>query len=134
MPKPDDANSKDVGNPAYVGVDPMYQNHANEVDAPALSDDNANEVRIVEHAKEVEAANVIDPKAASQHLGYISDVAHPSEAVKPADAHNAANRAVLDEMAAEAAERAAAREAATQEPPPDEGDNGSGSAPAPFGS
>lgn len=135
MPKKDE-NSTDQGNPAYVGVDPMYQNHAYDVDTPMLGEDNDEEAAIVEKAQATEEANKVDPDApGASHLGYASDVAHPTEAVKPADAHIDQNRAIMagQVAAAEAAAAEAQASAADAEAAADEA-KGEGTGNSPLGS
>lgn len=73
-----DDNSIDVSNPAYVGVSEEYRNHANDSDAPQISEDEdvaAMEEYAAAHEEEMRA----DISPATGHS--VSDV-HPSEATK----------------------------------------------------
>lgn len=73
-----DDNSIDVSNPAYVGVTDEYRNHANDTDAPQISEDEdvaAMEEYAAAHEEEMRA----EVSPATGHS--VSDV-HPSEATK----------------------------------------------------
>jgi hypothetical protein len=106
-------NSLLTNDDAFVGVDAMYQNAANETDAPAafpdpekVDDDDAFHKREAEAAKRVNEgiAQVTMDSESIGHRGYVSDVPHPSAATTPASGTIEANR-VLQQAAVQEAEK-----------------------------
>lgn len=87
-----DDNAIDASNEAYVGVDPAYRNHAYDINAPLVSDD--------EDAAEAERAAKDREKDAEERAsrigphGYEPNAPHPSEAVQPATEAIQQNRSI----------------------------------------
>lgn len=99
MAKKDDDNSLDVDNEAYIGVDPMYRNHANDTDAPGIA--KGKEGAVEREAKEREKER--EEKAAKVGFrGYEPNTPHPSEAKQPAGETIDRNRAIQDAQVAAA--------------------------------
>lgn len=98
-----DDNSLLTNDDAFVGVDAMYQNAANETDAPAafpdpdkVDDEDTFHKREAEAAKRVQEgiATVTMDRETVGHRGYASTVPHPSVATTPADKRIEAERKV----------------------------------------
>ena len=113
-------NSIDVSNPAYVGVDDMYKNHASDTEAPAVAEEG--DAKEAEEAAKAHEEEVKAKAPAVGFRGFAPDIVHPTEKVKPQDAYIEGNRALMEKAVADATAPAPSGDS--------EDDTGSSSTPA----